>query len=60
MYVIRPFHPNDQNAAQQLILDGLREHWGELDPTLNGDLDDIMGSYVARGTLFLWWRRRAS
>lgn len=52
MYTIRPFRPDDQNAAQQLILDGLREHWGELDPTLNGDLDDIMGSYVDAGHAF--------
>jgi GNAT superfamily N-acetyltransferase len=52
MYTIRPFCPADQNAARQLILDGLREHWGELDPTLNQDLEDMMASYVAAGHAF--------
>lgn len=52
MTIIRPFRSEDQAAARQLILDGLREHWGELDPALNGDLDDIMGNYVAAGHAF--------
>jgi GNAT superfamily N-acetyltransferase len=47
--VIREFAPSDQQAARALILAGLEEHWGELDPTLNGDLDDIAASY-AEGT----------
>lgn len=51
-YQIRPFHPTDQSAAQQLILEGLREHWGTLDPTLNPDLNDIMASYVQAGHAF--------
>ncbi len=51
-YQIRPFYPTDQSAAQQLILDGLREHWGVLDPTLNPDLNDIMSSYVQAGHAF--------
>jgi len=42
---IRPFHSSDQIAAQNLILAGLEEHWGFLDPTLNPDLDDIIGVY---------------
>ena len=49
---IRPFHPLDQPAAQALILDGLVEHWGTLDPTLNPDLRDIYASYVASGGAF--------
>jgi N-acetylglutamate synthase-like GNAT family acetyltransferase len=36
-----------------LILEGLREHWGWLDPTRNPDLDDIAGNYLARGHVFL-------
>jgi GNAT superfamily N-acetyltransferase len=52
MYIIRPFCSEDQTAACQLILDGLREHWGGLDPALNGDLDDIMSSYVDAGHAF--------
>ncbi len=43
---IRPFHPTDQPAAKALILAGLVEHWGWLDPTANPDLDDIATSYV--------------
>lgn len=43
---IRPFRPDDQPAAKALILAGLAEHWGRLDPTLNPDLDDIAASYA--------------
>jgi putative acetyltransferase len=38
--------PADRDAARALILDGMVEHWGTLDPTLNGDLDDIAVSYA--------------
>ena len=48
---IRPFHPTDQAHTQQLILAGLAEHWGTLDPTLNADLNDIAHSY--QGETFL-------
>ena len=51
-YQIRPFRPTDQSAAQQLILDGLQEHWGTLDPTLNPDLNDITASYLQAGHAF--------
>jgi GNAT superfamily N-acetyltransferase len=40
------FGPADQDAARALILDGMVEHWGSLDPALNRDLDDIATSYV--------------
>ena len=49
---IRPFDPSDQLAARALILAGLREHWGWLDPSLNPDLDDIAASYLAPGHVF--------
>jgi N-acetylglutamate synthase-like GNAT family acetyltransferase len=42
---IRPFQPADQTATKQLILDGLAEHWGILDTTLNQDLNNIASSY---------------
>jgi GNAT superfamily N-acetyltransferase len=45
---IRSFQPEDQAAAKALILEGLREHWGTIDPFKNPDLDDIASSY-ARG-----------
>ena len=50
---IRPFRPGDQNAARQLILAGLAEHFGWLDESCNPDLDDIAANYVARGHIFL-------
>ncbi|MCA9974019.1 MAG: GNAT family N-acetyltransferase [Anaerolineales bacterium] len=52
-YAIRPFRPADQSAARDLILAGLAERWGALDPSLNRDLDDIWRHYVAGGGAFL-------
>jgi ribosomal protein S18 acetylase RimI-like enzyme len=49
--LIRPFHPQDQKEVKDLILDGLMERWGSLDPSRNHDLDDITTSYS--GALFL-------
>ena len=49
---IRPFVPADQAAVRTLILDGLREHWGKLDPSLNPDLDNIAASYSTPGHVF--------
>ncbi len=42
---VRPFEPRDQAAARALILEGLREHFGFIDETLNPDLHDIAASY---------------
>ena len=42
---IEPFESRDQEAVQSLILAGLAEHWGEVDPGLNPDLSDIAVSY---------------
>ncbi len=52
--MIRPFERRDQAAAKALILEGLVEHWGALDPTLNPDLDDIAASYAAGCFLTAW------
>lgn len=43
---LRPFRPEDQCAVKALILAGLKEHWGTLDPTLNPDLGDIASTYA--------------
>lgn len=51
--LIRPFEPHDQSAARRLILNGLGEHFGSIDETLNRDLDDIAGSYLVRGHLVI-------
>ncbi len=48
---IRPYRAADQQAARQLILDGLGEHFGFVDEELNPDLDHIAASYA--GELFL-------
>lgn len=44
--VVRPFEPGDQAAVRALVLDGLKEHFGSLDDTLNPDLDDIARAYA--------------
>jgi GNAT superfamily N-acetyltransferase len=44
--ILRPFRPDDQDAARALILAGLVDHWGVLDPTRNPDLNDIAGNYA--------------
>jgi ribosomal protein S18 acetylase RimI-like enzyme len=50
---IRPFEPADQDHARRLILEGLGERFGSIDETLNADLDDISGTYVAAGHPFV-------
>lgn len=50
---IRPFGPKDQPAARTMILAGLGEHFGHVNPALNPDLDDIAASYLDRGHIFL-------
>ncbi|MCL4507449.1 MAG: GNAT family N-acetyltransferase [Chloroflexi bacterium] len=51
--VIRPFRPLDQPAARLLILEGLGEHFGYVNETLNPDLDDIERHYLQPGHIFL-------
>lgn len=50
---IRPFAPDDQDAARSLILNGLGDRFGFIDETLNPDLDNIAAHYLAHGHLFL-------
>lgn len=50
---IRSFVPDDQAAVRQLILEGLGEHFGFIDASLNPDLDDIQTTYLDRGDLVL-------
>jgi GNAT superfamily N-acetyltransferase len=44
--ILRLFQPEDQAAAKTLILEGLAERWGFIDPAKNPDLDDIGASYA--------------
>ncbi len=51
---ILPFRPEDQTAVKGLVLAGLAEHWGQIDPTLNPDLNDIATSYASATFLVAW------
>ncbi|MFO1094514.1 MAG: GNAT family N-acetyltransferase [Planctomycetaceae bacterium] len=51
---IVPFAPADQAAVRELILDGLREHWGAIDPDRNADLVKIAESYASGVFLVAW------
>lgn len=42
---IRPFDPADQAQALRLILEGMKGHWGYIDPDRNPDLKDIAANY---------------
>ncbi len=55
---IRPFRPEDQAAVKDLILAGMLEHWGMLDPHKNPDLDDIATSYAGAVFLVAWLEPR--
>jgi len=50
--VITPFEPKHQLEAKGLVLAGLEEHWGVLDPSKNPDLDNI-GSHYANGVFLV-------
>lgn len=50
---LRPFLPEDQDVARQLILEGLGEHFGHIDLSQNPDLDDIEANYIGAGHSFV-------
>jgi ribosomal protein S18 acetylase RimI-like enzyme len=41
----------DQAEVRELVLAGLAEHWGTLDPARNPDLEDMLASYPGGTTL---------
>lgn len=43
---IESFRPAWQSCFRELVLDGLAEHWGEVDDSLNPDLDDVASNYA--------------
>ena len=51
---IRAFEKSFQREARTLILQGLGEHWGWIDETLNPDLDDIVSAYKEGYFATLW------
>jgi GNAT superfamily N-acetyltransferase len=50
---IRSFEVGDQEQARWLILQGLGEHFGSIDETLNPDLEDILHNYILAGHVFV-------
>ncbi len=50
---IRSFEVGDQEQARWLILEGLGEHFGYIDETLNPDLDAILYNYLRAGHVFV-------
>ena len=55
---ILPFRAEDQDQVKNLILAGLGEHWGFIDPTKNPDLNDISSSYANATFLVAWCESR--
>ena len=53
--IILPFQSEYQAEAKNLVLAGLAEHWGTLDPTKNQDLNDISCNY-ANGIFLVAWQ----
>ena len=43
---IQPFQPEDQADVKALVLAGLVDHWGVLDPSKNPDLNEIAVSFA--------------
>ena len=52
---ILPFQSEYQAEVMNLVLAGLAEHWGTLDPTKNQDLNDISYTY-ANGIFLVAWQ----
>jgi GNAT superfamily N-acetyltransferase len=48
--VVERYGDGDRDAARAVVLAGLEEHWGSLDPALNRDVDDLGVAY-ADGTV---------
>ena len=48
--MLRDFRPGDQRELRQLILEGLRDRWGQaFDASVNSDLSDFVANYLGRG-----------
>ena len=44
---VHDLRADERDAVRSLILNGLQEHWGSVDPTLNSDLDALAMTYAA-------------
>ena len=50
---IRKFKKEDQFAAQNIILNGLKEYWGSIDNTLNPDVYDVEKAFLQERCTFV-------
>ena len=55
---LKPFCPEYQELTKHLILSGLADHWGQLDPAKNPDLNDIAFTYAEATFLTAWLENR--
>ena len=44
---VHDLRADERDAVRCLILHGLEEHWGSIDPTMNSDLNDLAVTYAA-------------
>ena len=56
--IILSFQPENQAEVKNLILAGLAEHWGTIDPSKNPDLNDICSTYANAIFLVAWLQDR--
>ncbi len=48
---VRDMRSGDAAAVRSLVLAGLAEHWGSVDPSLNPDLDDLAAAHPGSRTV---------
>ena len=48
---VREVRAGETAAVRALVLAGLAEHWGSVDPSLNADLDDLAAAHPGSRTL---------
>ena len=53
MVTIRPMQADEEPAVKTLVLNGLRQRFGTLQPDLNPDLDDLQTHYIAKDATIL-------
>ena len=51
--IFRDFAPNDQAPVKALVLAGMAQRYGDIDPSLNPDLNDIHKHYVQQAASFI-------
>lgn len=52
-FSIQPVNGKTQEQAKSIVLEGFKEHFGELDLTLNQDLNGIVRNYLLNGDTFI-------